>query len=90
MTLTTRFPIGRGSTPRAQAAPAEPRLNRKTITDRLNLPEDASNEQIFAAVDAVMARSGKKAPVSADDALYALAWGDKPGEALYRAAWGGA
>ena len=80
---------------------------RQGFTNRLGLPSDATDAQILDAVDAARAKrssaqqaSSAALPQSADDALYALAWG-VPGaegdpesvtdaEGLYAAAWGDA
>lgn len=75
---------------------------RKDFTDRLGLPADATNAQVFAAIDAVKQAKHSATPstatLSAEDALYALAFGaaEQPtssaaldaADALYKAVWG--
>ncbi|MBP2419666.1 hypothetical protein [Microbacterium imperiale] len=52
------------------------RVTRKDFTDRLGLPESASNAQFLAALDARLGRSAQSAPSpSADEQLYARVTG---------------
>lgn len=57
--------------PRAAAAP----VTRKDFTDRLGLPETATNAEVLDAVDKAAAKRGASRPASEEDALYALAFG---------------
>ncbi len=75
---------------------AKGRQTRAALADRLDLPADASNMQIFASLDAKLA-AGKSAPTpasasrnavpaqSADDALYEAMYGPTPAAAARRA-----
>lgn len=71
------FPRPRAATPSPRASGG---VTRKDFTDRLGLPESASNEEVFAAVDRAKARRKVTTPapvdaLSAEDArLYAKAW----------------
>lgn len=61
------------------------RVTRKSFTDRLGLPADASNVQVFAAIDATLAAKAtlravdRRTPAGqahdAEDALYASIFG---------------
>ncbi len=73
--------------PRAQhlvahlAPRAAAKVSRKDFTDRLGLPEDASNDEVLAAIDAVKARNAATAAVPAsspEDAVYDRVFGEAP------------
>jgi hypothetical protein len=79
----------------ARSAPRAAVVTRKDFTDRLGLPANATNDQVLAAVDAVKAppKPAAAPQVTAEDALYAAAFGDQASaddaptadDALYRA-----
>ena len=54
--------------PPAAARAAEPKVTRKDFTDRLGLPANASNAEILAKLDAVLAQN-------AEDRLYSEFFG---------------
>lgn len=72
------------------AAVPDGRVPRKDFTDRLGLPADATNAQVLAAVDAVVAPRQESPAAS----LAEKAWGKVAApasaaqNALYRKAWG--
>lgn len=79
----------RGTFPNSRA---QARVTRKDFTDRLGLPADASNADVFAALDAKLA--GPTPTATADDQLYEAMYG-APGPApataddeLYRKMFG--
>lgn len=71
-------------------AASDGRVPRKDFTDRLGLPESATNAQVLAAVDKVVAPRQQSPAAS----LAEKAWGTAPASAgaeqsdLYRKAWG--
>ncbi|WP_067194941.1 hypothetical protein [Microbacterium sp. XT11] len=74
---------GRISAPAPRAG-----IPRKTLTDKLGVPESATDADVLAALDAKLAakkqstgQTPARAQQSADDALYALAGWDTPAEA---------
>lgn len=73
--------------PRAAAAPSPRKVTRKDFTDRLGIPENCTQAELDAALDRIKPRAAAKpaparatAPASAEDALYALAWGHEDTE----------
>ncbi|MFN3948662.1 hypothetical protein [Microbacterium sp.] len=80
----------RASLTRPPRSESPARVPRQAFTDRLGLPADATNDQVLAAVDKVVAPSRvAPAPTLADKA-----WGTPAAalpaaqSALYRKAWG--
>lgn len=80
-------------------AEAKPKLTRGEVAERLNVPTDADDSTILAALDAkIAAKKAVAAPQNATDALYATAWPESderptaerpmPAADLYAKAWG--
>jgi hypothetical protein len=71
----------RASGPVAPAAPAPragstPPVTRKSFTDRLGLPEDATNAQVLAAFDAAVKPKLAAVRALTDDQFYLAVLGD--------------
>ncbi|MBY6061608.1 hypothetical protein [Microbacterium esteraromaticum] len=78
--------------PARAAAPRRPKVTRRDFTAKLGLPDNATNEQVFAAVDALNARKTAAALTSSThraqptgNAADSLTARD---DALYALAWG--
>lgn len=68
-------PVGVANIGGRTTARATSRITRKDFTDRLGLPEDATNAQFLAALDERLAARQTAAAPSPEDALYARVTG---------------